>query len=458
MLATAPAAQDLSQPPEDAALSDEFTEPAPTEPPDLPPPATSQPFAPGTVDWGWVRNQWALNWGEVDLSAMLFASNPKPVRDAIERHRIGLDAQPIRYLERNNRPLQNLARSTAARYFGAVGNSVALCESTTSGLALLYHGLTLRPYDEVLTSTHDYFSTHESLRLATERNGASLRRIPLFEDPRGATAEEIAGLIAGNIRPQTRVLALTWVHSSTGFKMPIAQIAQALAPINAARPPQDKVLFCVDGVHGFGVEDTTFRQLGCDFLVAGCHKWLFGPRGTGVVFGTPLGWSRVKPVVPSFLTPGSYSTWLTGAPPGRTTPEIMTPGGFKAFEHVWALTDAFQFHEMIGRGNIAARTADLATRAKEGLSRMPHINLRTPMNASQSAGVISFDVNGADPDAVVKRLRAFRILASTAPYNRRHVRLAPSMRNTYEDIDYALNSIDRIRPAPKRAPARPRAR
>lgn len=61
--------------------------------------------------------------------------------------------------------------------------------------------------------------------------------------------------------------------------MPVRRIADALAEINAGRSEADRVLLVVDGVHGFGVEDETVAQMGCDFFVAGTHKWIFGPRG-----------------------------------------------------------------------------------------------------------------------------------------------------------------------------------
>jgi len=48
------------------------------------------------------------------------------------------------------------------------------------GLALLYHGLPLREGDETLTTTHDHYVHHESIRLATGRCGATWRKIPLF--------------------------------------------------------------------------------------------------------------------------------------------------------------------------------------------------------------------------------------------------------------------------------------
>ncbi len=427
----------------------------PTDPdffePDTPPPPpanTAELFPPGAVDWNWVRGQWAMNPSEINLSAMLFAANPKPVRDAIDRHRHGLDASPVLYLERNNKPLQNAARAAAGQYFGALADNVALCESATSGIGLLYNGLDLRYGQEVLTTTHDYYVSHEALRLAAAKHGGSVRKVRLYDRSETVTQQEIVGRLIGSISAQTRVLALTWVHSSTGMKMPIRAIANALAQVNGLRPPADRILLSVDGAHGFGVENETLTSLGCDFLISGCHKWLFGPRGTGVVFGTPYGWSRVSPTVPSFLAPNAYSAWIGGYDPGPTTAARMTPGGFKAFEHVWAMIEAFQFHQQIGKAAISARTHELAGRMKMGLAQMPHVALRTPMTPDLSAGIVSFDVNGLSPQGVVRRLRLANVIGSVAPYAVPHVRLTPSFRNTREEIDYALNIIDGMKPRP----------
>ena len=146
---------------------------------DEPPlPEAAPPPAPGTrppPDWGRLRAQWDLDWSEVDLSAMLFAANPRPVREAIARHRAALDRNPVTYLEHNNKRGQNLSRAAAGAYFGVPTDHVALCESTTSGIGLLYGGLTVRYGQEVLTSVHDYYVTHESLRLSAMRNGFSVR-------------------------------------------------------------------------------------------------------------------------------------------------------------------------------------------------------------------------------------------------------------------------------------------
>lgn len=66
---------------------------------------------------------------------------------------------------------------------------------------------------------------------------------------------------------------------------------------------------------------------------------------------------------------GRRHPWLQGeAPSGPTNGRRMSPGGFKPFEHQWAMAEAFELHERIGRRRIEERTHRLARRLKEGLA------------------------------------------------------------------------------------------
>ena len=394
------------------------------------------------LGWEAVRAQFALSDDYIHMSAMLLSSHPRPVRSAIREHRRGLDADPLTYVFENNRRLQDAARAAAGRYLGVDGANVALTDSTTMGVALVYNGLRLAPEQEILTTEQDYYVTHESVRLAGRRTGARVRRISLFETIAGITEGQIVERIGQAVTPATRVLALTWVHSSTGLKLPLRAIAGALAQLNAGRDEADRVLLCVDGVHGFGIEDVVLGDLGCDFFMAGCHKWLFGPRGTGIVAGTPRGWEALSPTIPSFIDSPTWQAWSTGTEPeGPTNAARMTPGGYKAFEHLWSLPQAFAFQEGIGKARVAERTHALAAQLKEGLSAMPHVTLHTPRADALSAGIVSFDVEGLSPGAVVSRLRERRIIASVAPYAVPHARLTPCIRNTPGEIETVLREV-----------------
>jgi selenocysteine lyase/cysteine desulfurase len=393
-------------------------------------------------DWAAVRSQFLLDRSHIHLALMLLASHPKPVRDAIERHRRAFDENPAGYFEEKFFTAEGEIRAAVAKYTGGNADDIALTDSTTMALGLLYGGLHLRPEDEVITSTHDHYSTHESLRLCALRGGAAVKKVALYDSPAAASEEEITRRLTAAIGPRTRVVAVTWVHSSTGVKLPIARLAAAVGALNAKR---DKpVLFCVDGVHGFGVEQESPADLGCDFFAAGCHKWIFGPRGTGILWGKPAAWKDHVGLIPPFDM-ASYGAWMKGQLPQGPKGPMITPGGFHSFEYRWALPEAFAFHQRIGRARITSRIHALARQCKEGLAKMPHVTLHTPLVESLSAGLVCFEVKGVPAPEVVKRLHARKIVASVTPYATEYARFSPGILNTPEEIDKVLGEVRGMR-------------
>lgn len=392
--------------------------------------------------WDQVRSQFRLSPDYIHMSALLIASHPTPVREAIEKYRDEIDAEPLLTLTRNNRERRENVLKAAGRYLGVSHESIALTDSTTMGLGLVYNGFRLREGQEILTTEQDYFVTHEAIRQAASRSGGTSRQFPLYENIEEVSEEALVDRIAREIRPETRVLALTWVHSSTGLKLPLKEIGEAVAQVNRNRDDEDRVLLSIDGVHGFGIEDMELKGLELDFFSAGCHKWLFGPRGTGILWGSDRGWAATRPSIPSFVDDGVWSAWLNDEQlDGPTTASRMTPGGFKAFEHQWAMAEAFEFHQEIGKSQVQARTHELNRQLKEGLASMDHVRLVTPMAETLSSGLTCFEINGMSPWDVVNRLREKQVIASVTPYAVRYARLTPSIRNTPEEIERVLSAI-----------------
>jgi len=398
-------------------------------------------------DWESVRRQFELAPDYIHLALFFLASHPRSVRQAIEQYRARIDANPLLTVEGaifvqtdENIPLQ-VCRAIA-NYIGGDGQDIALTQNTTTGLALVYHGLPLREGDEILTTIHDHYVHHESIRLATGRCGAIWRKIPLFNSYGSISPDEIAERIRKAIGPKTRAVGVTWVHSSSGVRLPIARIAKALAEVNRGRDEKDRVLLIVDGVHGFGVEDPKITALGCDAFAAGTHKWLFGPRGTGFVWAKPAVWRRMRPIIPSFSSPDLFAAWEEDHEPAPAARAAwFSPGGFQAFEHFWALPQAIRFHQNIGPARITARIHELNAQMKEGLAGMSRVQLYTPRDENLSAGMVCFDVKGTKPEEVVERLLAQRIVASTTPYRISYARLACSIVNTPQEVETVLRAI-----------------
>jgi selenocysteine lyase/cysteine desulfurase len=403
------------------------------------------PLNPG--DWQSVREQFDLDPGYVHLGMFYLASHPRPVRAAIERMRRRLDRNPFLTVEQamfeaDHPKLYEAVTAALARYTGGDPNDFALTSNTTAGLSLIYHGLPLKLGDEILTTDQDHYVHQESIRLAAERTGATWRRIPIFSSYDSISADEIVARIRKGIGPKTRVVGITWVHSSSGLRMPVRRIADTLSEVNDPRPLDDRVLLVVDGVHGLGVEDPSIITLGADLFAAGTHKWIFGPRGTGFVWARPEVWNTMRPLAPSFQWLEEFFAWTEERPPRPPARgPLFSPGGFHAFEHHWALPAAIEFHEKIGPARITQRIHALNSQMREGLSKMPHVVLYTPAASELNAGMVCFDVKGLEAKETVARLLSKKIIASTTPYRVPLARVACGVMNTPAEVETTLRAV-----------------
>ncbi len=404
---------------------------------------------PDLSQWDTVRAQFALAKDHLHFASFYIVSHPKPVRDAIDDFRRVLDADPFltvehRMFEQADN-VQLKIRDDMSGYLGAQRDEIAITGNTTTGLALVYNGLPLAAGDEILTTTHDHYSHHEAIRFACQKSAATMRKVPLFAQPAKATVDEIAGNLRAAIGPRTRVVGVTWVHSSTGTRLPIPALAQVVRDANRSRGDKNPILLVVDGVHGLGCTDETVAQLGADFFCAGTHKWMFAPRGTGMVWAKTDRWALLRPTIPTFASADAYNRWMDGdTTPHPITAYDVTPGGFHAYEHQWAMSAAFRFHEKIGRARVAGRIRAMNDQCKAGLAAMKNVTLHTPRDPALSAGICCFEVSGVKPDDAVKSLLERHIVASTSPYKVSYVRLAPSLVNTPEEVDRALAAVREI--------------
>ncbi len=358
----------------------------------------------------------------IHLGTFYLVSHPRMVREAVERYRRALDANPLSIEElfdsaHADDNLATRSKVALAAYLGGRREEIALTPNTTTGLALLYNGLRIRPDQEILTTEHDHYVHHESIRYAAERSGAAVRFVALHDFPAGAARASVAEMVERlrrAISPKTRAVGLTWVHSATGLKLPIPELAEVVARANSGRADADRCLLIVDGVHGFGVENVDAAQLGADFFVASAHKWLFAPRGTGLIWGREEAWAEIRPTIPNFDPDGgrAFDAWLerSALPPTRAA--FVSPGGFTAYEHQFAIADALEFHRLLGRSRITSRIHKLNSRIRRGAREDAR---RHPAHAGR--------------EQPLRRHRLFRGRGTHAGRRRRETRRAPDSRH-----------------------------
>jgi selenocysteine lyase/cysteine desulfurase len=391
----------------------------------------------GVGTWGEVRALFDLDPEVRHLSTFMFAPHSRPVREAIARHRDGFDRDPRGHLL-DNEGLENEVAQAAGRHLGQSADLVALTDSTTMGLGLFFGGLRLRGGDEVLVTAHDHFAAQQAAQRAADRRGARVRYVELYPPaaPERATTRGIVSAYRRGISRRTRAVLVTWVHSSSGLRMPLREIADVVDRANRGRPDRERILLVVDGAHALGAVPAPVAELGCDVLIAGCHKWLLGPRGTGLVWARPRAWRRVAPIVSSFRTDG---------PDDERPGVVMTPGGYHSYEHRWALAEAFELHARIGAERIAQRVTELSDGLRDGLRRLNGVTVHAPREEALRSGVVAFTVDGLDGSEVVTRLfEEGRVRASVGPYDPQLARLGTCWMNTEDEVEAGIRAVEGI--------------
>jgi selenocysteine lyase/cysteine desulfurase len=386
----------------------------------------------GADKWRNLRELFPLDPNVAHFANFLVTAHPRPVQAAIDRHRADLDRNPAALMDWESQyewQREDEVREWAARYLEVGPRQIALTGSTTEGLAMIYGGLEVGAGQEILISEHEHYSAQKALEFRKQRQGTAVRQIRLFDDPWTVSTDQVLSTLDKAIKPNTRVLGMTWVHSGSGVKLPVGEIGELVRRHNRERSEAERILYVVDGVHGFGVENARFADFNCDYFIAGTHKWMFGPRGTGIICAASTGMQHLVPSVATFSRDEDFAT-------------IMTPGGYHAFEHRWAAGEAFKLHLQLGKAEVQQRIHQLNSLLKQRLLEHRQIQLVTPRSEQFSAGFTFFRIKDRDPDAVAAHLCANKVMCDAVARDVGPViRLAPSLLNDERQIDRAMTLI-----------------
>jgi len=216
-----------------------------------------------------------------------------------------LQLNPVLYGYGEHEHAMDDVRAKAAAVIGCRTEELVLTRSTTEGMNWIASGLTLTAGDRVLTTDQEHPGGRVMWDYVVRRYGVVLDVIPIPPDQRDAGA--IIEGFAKRITPRTRVLSFAHLLSSTGLRMPVAELC-ALARSRGC-------LAVVDGAQAVGGIAVSVRTLGCHAYATSGHKWLLGPPGTGFLY---LSEELGKTIDPISLQGGrlaySESSGVTGIP------------------------------------------------------------------------------------------------------------------------------------------------
>ena len=320
-------------------------------------------------------------WAYLDTAAT--AQKPQPVIDAITRAYDSSYATVHRGVYQRSADMTlayEAARRKVASFLNAgSADEIVFVRGATEGINLVAHswaGTQLKAGDRILLSQLEHHSNIVPWQMVAERVGAQIDVLPLTEDHR-IDLDAMAAMIT----PQHKLVALAHVSNVLGSVLDGKRAAEIAHSVGA------KIL--LDGCQSVPRMRVDMAALDCDFFVFSAHK-LYGPTGIGVLWARP----ELLDVMPPYQGGGSmidsvsFERTTYAPPPGRFeagTPHIVGALGLHA---------AIDYVESIGLDRIHAHETALVTMTREALSQ---INSLTLFGPEDSAGIVSFSIQGVHP-------------------------------------------------------------
>ncbi|TPG49738.1 aminotransferase class V-fold PLP-dependent enzyme [Sphingomonas glacialis] len=320
-------------------------------------------------------------WAYLDTAAT--AQKPQEVIDAITRAYDTSYATVHRGVYQRSADMTlayEAARRKVAKFLNAGSeNEIVFVRGATEGINLVaqcWAGTRLKAGDRILLSTLEHHSNIVPWQMVAERIGAQIDVIPLTEDHR-IDLDAMAAMIT----PQHKLVALGHVSNVLGSVLDGRRAADIAHSVGA------KIL--LDGCQSVPRMTVDVAALDCDFYVFSGHK-LYGPTGIGVLWARPELLEAMPPYQGggSMIDKVSFAKTTYAPPPGRFeagTPHIVG---------VLGLAAGIDYVTRIGLDRIHAHETALVKLTRDALSQ---INSLTLFGPEDSAGIVSFSIEGVHP-------------------------------------------------------------
>lgn len=368
------------------------------------------------VNWNEIAKQFLIDKSLTYLNTGSLGSTPKPVLEARRLVEQKLESNPVG--EGFGSVLRD-AEAVAAKVADLIGCDVkeaTITRNTTEGMNFIAEGINLQPGQRVLTSNNEHGGGLGAWKFLKKYRGVEIDIAEISSPPK--SEDEIVDNFKKALTPKTRVIMCSHVTFSNGVKTPIARLSELAH--------QHHCLMVVDGAQSSGGVAVNVKQLGCDAYVSSGHKFLLGPKGTGILYISERARDEIKPMQ---LDDGyGYYTAIRGT---NSMPEAI------------GLGTVIDWAKGIGRDAIFERLMSLRNGLYRVLEKTPHIKIDSPPPESPMAShLVCFSVT--DRDRYQKLQEQFakdKVVVKGVGINGIDHRLSVHLYNTEADVEKFAQSL-----------------
>lgn len=370
----------------------------------------------GEPDWGELKRQFLLQPGLVYLNAASLGACPRSVLNARHEAELALESNPAVLGYGAMVEQADAVRTRVATLLGCAVDEIALTHNTTDGMNLVAEGCDLREGDHILTTDHEHSGGMLCWETTAKRRGAILQRVTL---PAVAKDEDaILSQFESALTERTKIVSVSHVTYTTGLKLPITRLSELLRPRGC--------LLIVDGAQAVGSIPVNVRELGCDAYATSGHKWLLGPKGTGMLYIRRESRERIAPLrLASGL--GAY----TGATGVQDLPALIGLGA------------ALDWLNGLGRDAVQKRLLELRRMLVTALEGLDGVRIVSPSPESGLATpIVSLHLpNHAGATVIGRLLKRHNICVKSVGRPSIDIRLSPHVYNSPEDVDRLAEAL-----------------
>jgi len=369
------------------------------------------------------------------LNAATHGLTPQPVLDRYFEM-LALTAQygHQRY-DSQDLPAYKSARAAVAGILGVPPSWVAFGRNATDGINYVFGSLAWEAGDEVIISDQEHPAITHPWEYGARRGLFVARSFRVDADPAVTLAnlEEV-------ITHRTRLIASSHVSSQTGIRLPgpaMCALVQRLNDQGRARP----MLTLIDGTQELGQWRVDVPAIGCDFYVTNGHKWLGGPKGSGILVVRD---SAFALLTPPYMAGGIGENLdpVEAMLAHRDAPTLFETGT-QNLAVVTVLTDAIAWLDQLGWQWIEDREQALATQLRGLLRELDNVTVLTPDAWDRSSAITSFRVEGIDAKKLHAQLWEQRIITRWVPEHN-GIRIATPYFTSEDDLDRLVTALAQV--------------
>ena len=328
------------------------------------------------------------------------------------------------------------ARKKIQTHFNAkYSEEIILTSGTTHSINLVANGFTslLNSNDEILISELEHHSNIVPWQMMCEKNGATLKVIPL-KDNGELDYESFLKLLS----VKTKVVFVNHVSNALGTINPIKNIILESHKFGAA--------VLVDGAQASSHLKADMQDLNVDFYTTSAHK-LCGPTGIGMLYGKKEWLEKLPPYQGGgeMISEVTFEKTTYAELPNKFeagTPNIVGAIGFG---------EAIDYLNEIGFEKIEEYENELLEYATKKLKTIP--DLKIYGEAKNKTSVISFNIGNIHSYDLGTILDKYGIAVRTGQHCAQPVmdffgisgtvRASFSFYNTKDEVDYFYDSLNK---------------